>query len=328
MLAWDVSNGVARRSWAGNSNARLCIENEMRRQSGLQVTVPSAADRELVETYVGVAGEDEPAMGESEGAAKARTGGPPPSPTKSARQVTSLPRPFPVSTACQDSLNHGACGNAASSVSSPSAPSSPSHLRLLLLDCRVATMAESSGVPYGLIEDGAVGVTLGGKIALVCPRSELPVGAIASALEVRYLGGGLVTPGLIDCHTHLVYGGAEARVREWELKLGGASYEEIAKAGGGIAATVEGTRSASTAELVETAAPRVAALMRDGVTTIEIKSGYGLDEATERRQLQAAGELGAAHRTPDARAHCLVQIHAQMRKEKVQVGAERRAVAS
>ena len=157
-------------------------------------------------------------------------------------------------------------------------------------------MAPTSECPYGMIEDGAVGVSLGGKIALVCARSELPEGMITSAWEVRHLGGGLVTPGLIDCHTHLVYGGAEARVREWELKLGGASYVEIAKAGGGIAATVEGTRAASAAELVESAAPRVAALMRDGVTTIEIKSGYGLDEATERRQLQAAGELGAAHR--------------------------------
>jgi len=174
-------------------------------------------------------------------------------------------------------------------------------LKLLLVNCNVATMAEDAqgGVAargaFGLIKDGVVGIAPDGTVALVCARAELPTGAETSAYEVRDMKRCLVTPGLIDCHTHLVYGGAQARVREWELKLGGASYEDLAKSGGGIAATVEGTRAASMQELAEEASPRVMALMRDGVTTLEIKSGYGLDHDTERRQLEAAGELGANH---------------------------------
>merc|ERR1719172_314511 len=104
------------------------------------------------------------------------------------------------------------------------------------------------------------------------------------------LGGRLVTPGLIDCHSHIVYGGD--RAGEWELKLAGASYEEVAKRGGGIVNTVQGTRAASVEELVEAARPRIEALLAEGVTSLEIKSGYGLSEAAERKMLQAAREVG------------------------------------
>ena len=278
MLTWDVSNGVARRSWAGNANAKLAIESEMRRQDvslagsrcchsphpvkhifaaaeqasllllkllaaaegafsafscqGLVVTVPEQADPSLVATYVGddaVALDADGAKGQT--TEKAVEGGGRPTPP-----------PSPVVTA--------------------------TALRLLLINCSVATMAapaegkvarKAEGMAevfsYGLIEDGAVGVAPDGTIALVCALSDLPAGAAALALEVRDMNGGLVTPGLIDCHTHLVYSGASARVREWELKLGGASYEEIAKAGGGIAATVEGTRSASIQVSLPTPSP-------------------------------------------------------------------------
>ena len=122
--------------------------------------------------------------------------------------------------------------------------------------------------------------------------SSAAAGAAATTV-VHDLAGRWVTPALIDCHTHIVYGGD--RCGEWELKLGGASYEEVAQAGGGIVNTVDGTRAASVEELVDGARPRVEALLREGVTTLEVKSGYGLDEATERRQLQAGKRLGEAY---------------------------------
>lgn len=173
---------------------------------------------------------------------------------------------------------------------------------LLLVDCRVATMA-ANGIPYGAIEDAAIAVA-GGKIAWIGPRQEIPLGA---AKETVKLNGRWVTPGLIDCHTHLVYGGD--RAAEFELRLKGATYEEIAKAGGGIASTVKATRAASLDDLVAASALRLASLMAEGVTTIEIKSGYGLDLENERKQLRAARRLGDAGfvtvRTTCLAAHAL-----------------------
>lgn len=173
---------------------------------------------------------------------------------------------------------------------------------LLLIDCRAATMAAGSE-PYGAIEDAAIAVK-DGKIAWIGPRREMPLGA---AKETVKLGGRWATPGLIDCHTHLVYGGD--RAAEFELRLKGATYEEIAKAGGGIASTVKATRAASLNELVAASALRLASLMAEGVTTIEIKSGYGLDLENERKQLQAARRLGASGlvnvRTTCLAAHAL-----------------------
>src|SRR5215475_13773434 len=150
------------------------------------------------------------------------------------------------------------------------------------LDARLATMAPGRD-GLGVDEPAAV-ATIGGRIAFTGPMAELPTGW--DAAERIALDGRWVTPGLIDCHTHLVYGGN--RAHEFELRLAGASYEEIARAGGGILATVKATRAASQDELVAAALPRLDALMAEGVTTIEIKSGYGLEVETEARQLRAA----------------------------------------
>jgi len=166
---------------------------------------------------------------------------------------------------------------------------------LLLENCRAATMA-AGGAPYGAIEDSAIGVT-GDRIVWVGARKDA-----GSAKERIDLKDRWVTPGLIDCHTHIVYGGD--RANEFELRLKGATYEEIARAGGGIVSTVTATRAASEHELVESAAKRLKPLLDEGVTTVEIKSGYGLDLETERRQLRAARALGK--RLPvTVRATCL-----------------------
>jgi imidazolonepropionase len=173
---------------------------------------------------------------------------------------------------------------------------------VLLTDCRAATMGKS-GQPYGAIEDAAIAIA-SGKIAWVGQRGDLPTG---EARETVKLGGRWVTPGLIDCHTHLVYGGD--RAAEFELRLKGATYEEIAKAGGGIASTVKATRAASLDDLVRSAAKRLQELTAEGVTTIEIKSGYGLDLEHERKQLAAARRLGETYpvtiRTTCLAAHAL-----------------------
>jgi len=153
---------------------------------------------------------------------------------------------------------------------------------ILLLDCHAATMAGAG--PYGAIRDAAIGIT-GGRLAYVGPRD-----GAAPAREVRKLGGAWVTPGLIDCHTHLVFGGQ--RAHEWEMRRQGKSYEDIARAGGGILSSVRATRAATEDELVESAARRVRAMKRRGVTTVEIKSGYGLDLETETKMLRAAARLG------------------------------------
>jgi imidazolonepropionase len=173
---------------------------------------------------------------------------------------------------------------------------------LLLTDCRAATMADS-GQPYGAIDDAAIALS-GGKIAWIGPRRELPS---QEATETVRLGGRWVSPGLIDCHTHLVYGGD--RAAEFEQRLKGATYEEIAKAGGGIASTVKATRAAGIDELAASAGKRLQELAAEGVTTIEIKSGYGLDLENERKQLAAARRLGEIHpvtvRTTCLAAHAL-----------------------
>lgn len=155
---------------------------------------------------------------------------------------------------------------------------------MLLDNARIATMTPGQG--YGLIEAAAL-VVQDQTIAWLGPRGDLP-DAFAGQ-ERLDLGGRLLTPGLIDCHTHIVHGGN--RAREFELRLEGASYEEIARAGGGIVSTVEATRAASLEALVQAALPRVDALIAEGVTTLEIKSGYGLDLETELRMLQAARQI-------------------------------------
>ncbi|HWI75787.1 MAG TPA: imidazolonepropionase [Sphingomicrobium sp.] len=158
----------------------------------------------------------------------------------------------------------------------------------LLTDCRIATMESAPGNPLGIIENGAIGIQ-DGKVVRVGSRTEL---AGNRAREVLPLGGAWVTPGLIDCHTHLIFGGN--RADEHAMRRAGATYEEIAKAGGGIASTVTRTREASDGELLASAAMRLDALMKGGATTVEIKSGYGLDVGSELRMLRCAKALAAS----------------------------------
>ena len=158
---------------------------------------------------------------------------------------------------------------------------------LLLTDARIATM-RADAPDYGVIEDGAIAVA-GGAIAWIGPRAELPENTVGST---RSLGGRWVTPALIDCHTHLVFAGD--RSGEFEERLRGASYEDIARAGGGIMSTVRATRDASADELYANALPRVQALAAEGVGTIEIKSGYGLNIESELKMLSVARQLGEA----------------------------------
>lgn len=159
-------------------------------------------------------------------------------------------------------------------------------MQTALTNCRVATMR--SGSPYGLIEDAAVAIR-DGHIAWVGPAADH---ADDPAEERVDLHGGLVTPGLIDCHTHLVYAGN--RAEEWALRLEGASYEEIARRGGGIVSTVSATRAAGHSQLLTATRARLDVLLAEGVTTVEVKSGYGLDLETELRMLRVARELGEA----------------------------------
>jgi imidazolonepropionase len=153
-------------------------------------------------------------------------------------------------------------------------------------NARLATLQGAE--PWGWVERGAL-VTEGNTLRWVGDEATLPAG-LQPTHEVD-LGGALVTPGLVDCHTHLVYGGQ--RAREFELRLQGASYEQIARAGGGIRSTVAATRAASDETLFTQARERALALMREGVTTLEIKSGYGLSAEQEARCLRIARRLGA-----------------------------------
>jgi imidazolonepropionase len=162
------------------------------------------------------------------------------------------------------------------------------HWDHLWVNLRLATMAPD-GEPYGAIADGAVGVA-GERIVFVGERDALPAPPDRLAAIVHDGGGRWMTPGLIDCHTHLVFAGA--RAREFELRLTGASYEEIARAGGGIVSTVAATRAADDDALLAAALPRLDAFLREGVTTIEVKSGYGLDTASELKMLRVARRLG------------------------------------
>jgi len=146
--------------------------------------------------------------------------------------------------------------------------------------------AETSAEPHGLVEDGAVAIS-GGKIVWTGDAKALP--KAYAGLEQSDLEGRLVTPGLIDCHTHIVFGGN--RAREFELRLEGASYEEIAHAGGGIVSTVNATRETPEDKLLKDALTRADSLIAEGATTIEIKSGYGLDIDTELKMLRVARRI-------------------------------------
>src|SRR5438128_747244 len=188
----------------------------------------------------------------------------------------------------------------------------------LLVDCNIVTFEDRPGNPRGLIENGAIAIS-DGKIVRVGKRTEL---AGFRSKTVDALGGAWVTPGLVDCHTHLVFGGT--RADEHAMRRAGASYEEIAKAGGGIVSTVMRTADASDEELLEQSHRGLHALMRGGCTTIEIKSGYGLDPTSELRLLKLAQGLGeneavrivptllALHALPpdckDRRAHYISEI--------------------
>ncbi|MDY7530425.1 imidazolonepropionase [Pseudomonas sp. Bout1] len=157
-------------------------------------------------------------------------------------------------------------------------------MKTLWQHCHVATMAQGK---YSIIEDAAI-VTSGTLIEWIGPHAELPSATYATT---RDLQGAWVTPGLIDCHTHTVFGGN--RSGEFEQRLQGVSYAEIAAAGGGIASTVRATRAGTEDELFESSRKRLRSLLRDGVTTVEIKSGYGLDLASERKILRVIRRLGA-----------------------------------
>ncbi len=155
----------------------------------------------------------------------------------------------------------------------------------LITDCRLATMTEG-GAAYGAIEDGAM-LVRDGRIVWAGARADLPA---HEAATTDRLDGRWVTPGLVDCHTHLVFGGD--RSGEFEQRLGGATYEEIARAGGGIVSSVAATRAASEDALYGSAVARLAGLKATGVTTVEIKSGYGLDRDSELKMLRVARRIG------------------------------------
>jgi len=163
------------------------------------------------------------------------------------------------------------------------------HPPVVLTSLRAATLQPGTN-PYGLIEDAAL-VLVAGRIAWIGPRRALPGGHADMAVQdMAVQDGRLVTRALIDCHTHVVHGGN--RATEFEMRLQGASYEDVARAGGGIVSTVAATRRSSEDELVAAALPFVDAMIAEGVAVIEIKSGYGLEQDTELRMLRAARRIG------------------------------------
>ena len=178
------------------------------------------------------------------------------------------------------------------------------HWDLLLLDAHLATMRD--GAPFGGIASGALGCK-DGRIVFADAMERLPDKPEALAGRVESVGGKLVTPGLVDCHTHLVFAGN--RAEEFDMRMNGKTYEEIARAGGGIVSTVRKTREASESELLAQSLPRARALRDDGVTTVEIKSGYGLDAESEAKMLRVArrigDELGISVSTTFLGAHAL-----------------------
>ena len=190
----------------------------------------------------------------------------------------------------------------------------------LITDCHVATMDPAVPGPFGAFEDGAIGIQ-DGRIVQVGRRIDL---AGYRARTIEPMGGAWVTPGLIDCHTHLVFGGN--RSAEFEQRLNGAGYEEIARSGGGIISSVKATRFASLETLVEQARPRLRALMSGGVTTVEIKSGYGLDVPSELKMLEAAKALGeseAVRVVPTLLAlHALPPEHKESREDFVRLAVD------
>jgi imidazolonepropionase len=184
----------------------------------------------------------------------------------------------------------------------PAIASTPASVRRVWRNARLATLRGAAG--WGLIERGAM-ITDGARISWIGPDAALPALADAPA-EEHDLGGALVTPGLVDAHTHLVYGGH--RALEFEMRLQGATYEDIARAGGGIRSTVTATRAASERELFDLAAKRLRTLQAGGVTTVEIKSGYGLSFEDEAKCLRVARKLGQGDvtvRTTSLAAHAL-----------------------
>ena len=156
----------------------------------------------------------------------------------------------------------------------------------LWTNARLATMSPAVQAPYGAVEDGVVAAR-DGRIVYAGPRGEAPAFEASETIDCE---GRWITPGLIDCHTHLVYGGD--RAHEFEMRLNGATYEEIARAGGGILSSVKATRAASEDALFASADRRLSELTREGVTTVEIKSGYGLDTESETKVLRVARRIG------------------------------------
>ena len=161
------------------------------------------------------------------------------------------------------------------------------HYDSLWHNVHLATMCEKKG--YGIIKDAAIAVQ-DGHLIWVGPAQSLPPNALEKAREIHDLNSAWISPGLIDCHTHLVYAGS--RAREFEMRLNGASYEAIAQAGGGILNTVRAVRAASEGALYEQSLPRLAAMQAEGLTTVEIKSGYGLNRESELKMLRVARRLG------------------------------------
>ncbi|MCF8105096.1 MAG: imidazolonepropionase [Desulfohalobiaceae bacterium] len=163
----------------------------------------------------------------------------------------------------------------------------PEEIDSVWTGANLATMT-ANGRPYGLIENGALAVS-GRSLAWVGPAEELPPDFLQRADRVHRLDSGWITPGLVDCHTHLVYGGN--RAKEFEQRLQGVSYTDILASGGGILSTVRATRKASEDDLVRTGRQRLESLLAEGLTTVEIKSGYGLDLETELKMLKAADRI-------------------------------------
>lgn len=167
-------------------------------------------------------------------------------------------------------------------------------MSLLLTDATLATMTGG----YGLIPDGAVAIA-DTKVVWVGKLAELP--SQYQSFSNKGCGGRLITPGLIDCHTHVVFGGD--RAAEFEMRLNGASYEAVARAGGGILSTVKATRAASEAELLAAALQRIDLMLAAGATVIEVKSGYGLTVADEVKMLRVARTIGTARRVHVVSTH-------------------------